>query len=383
VRIGLEQLRVDLRGDIALGEGFFSRLKLRGGYSDYTHTEFEGMEVGTVFDTETIEARAELIQNGGGVIGAQFISRDFQAIGAEAFVQPNETSQFALFTVQEFDLGGIQLEAAGRYENVDVSSDPLGVDRNFDLFSGALSAVIQTEGSVRFGLTGSRSERAPAGEELFADGPHIATQAFEIGNVNLDVENAWGLETFLRGDLGDISFGASVYYQSFDDFIFLSPTGGEEDDLPVFAYLQEDANFFGFEADLALPVVENEDFTVLTDLRASYVSADLQGDGNLPRIPPVSLLGALEAQFDRFDLRGEVQWFGAQDDVAAFETETDDFAFVNLYLSMRPLENNPNVVVQIAGENLFDVEGRRHSSFTKDFIPLPGRNLRMSVRLSF
>lgn len=383
VRIGLEQLRVDFRGDIALGEGFFSRLKLRGGYSDYTHTEFEGMEVGTVFDTETIEARAELIQNGGGVIGAQFISRDFQAIGAEAFVQPNDTSQFALFTVQEVDLGGIQLEAAGRYEHVDVESEPLGVERNFDLFSGALSAVIQTEGGVRFGLTGSRSERAPAGEELFADGPHIATQAFEIGDVNLDVESAWGLETFLRGDLGDISFGASVYYQSFDDFIFLSPTGGEEDELPVFAYLQEDANFFGFEADLALPVVENEDFTVLTDLRASYVSADLQGDGNLPRIPPVSLLGALEAQFDRFDLRGEVQWFGAQDDVADFETETDDFAFVNLYLSMRPLEDNPNVVVQIAGENLFDVEGRRHSSFTKDFIPLPGRNLRMSVRLSF
>ncbi len=77
VSIGLEQLRVDFRGDIALGDGFFSRLKLRGGYSDYTHTEFEGAEVGTVFDTETIEARAELVQSSGGAIGVQFTSRDF------------------------------------------------------------------------------------------------------------------------------------------------------------------------------------------------------------------------------------------------------------------------------------------------------------------
>ncbi|MFW5634665.1 MAG: TonB-dependent receptor plug domain-containing protein, partial [Erythrobacter sp.] len=119
VRIGLEQLRVDLRGDIALGDGLFSRLKLRGGYSDYTHTEFEGAEVGTVFDSETIEARAELVQRRGGIVGAQFKTRDFSAVGEEAFVAPNETTQFALFTVQEIDLGGFQVEAAGRYERVD------------------------------------------------------------------------------------------------------------------------------------------------------------------------------------------------------------------------------------------------------------------------
>ena len=383
VTIGLEQVRVDVLGDFALGEGFFSRLKVRAGYSDYTHTEFEGPEVGTVYDSETFEARAELIQSGGGVIGAQFTTRDFSAVGEEAFVAPNETDQFAIFTVQEIDLGGFQIEAAGRYERVDVESQPLGVQRDFDLFSGALSFVAESEGGTRAGITGSRSERAPAGEELFANGPHIATQQFEIGDVNLDVESAWGIEAFVRGDAGDISFGAQVFYQSFDNFIFLSPTGEEEDELPVFVYLQEDANFFGFEADLALPLIENDTFGLRADLRASYVSADLQEGGNVPRIPPVSLLGALEADYDAFQVRGEIQWFGEQDDVAQFETETEDFAFVNLYVSWRPLPQNQNVVVQLAGENLFDTEGRRHASFTKDFVPLPGRNIRASVRLSF
>ncbi|MEM9085999.1 MAG: TonB-dependent receptor [Pseudomonadota bacterium] len=384
VRLDIEQLRFDVRGDIALGSGFLSRLKVRGSYSDYTHTEFESGSPGTVFDSETVEVRAELLQSTGGIIGAQFLSRDFSAVGAEAFVPPNETTQFAIFTAQEFDVGGVQIEAAGRYENVDVQSDEVGVDRNFDLFSGALSAILETDGGARFGITGSRSERAPAGEELFADGPHIATQTFEIGDVNLDTESAWGLELFGRASAGDIDFGASVYFQQFDDFIFLSPNGEIEDGLPVFLFLQEDARFFGFEADLAMPLIERDDFTLSTDLRAAYVSGELDDNqGDLPRIPPVSLLGALEGEMDAFTVRGEVQWFGAQNDVAEFETETDSFTWLNLYVSWRPLPENQNVVLQLAGENLADVTGRRHSSFTKEFVPLQGRNIRASVRVSF
>ena len=389
VSIGLEQLRVDFRGDIALGSGFFSGLKLRAGYSDYTHTEFEGTEVGTVFDTETFEARAELLQSGGGVIGAQFTSRDFQAVGEEAFVAPNETTQIALFTAQEIDLDGFQIEAAGRFEHVDVESEPLGLERDFTLFSGALSGIIETQGGARFGATLSRSERAPAGEELFANGPHIATQTFEIGDPNLSTESVWGLETFVRAGLGDVAFNASVFYQSFDNYIYLVPTGEEEDELPVFEFLQSDAEFFGFEAALELPLVEGDDFSLSTDLRASYVSASIDDGGmagaetNVPRIPPVSFLAALDAEYGAFDLRGEVEWYGEQDDVAEFETATDDFAFVNLYLSWRPFENNQSVVFQLAGENLFDTTGRRHSSFTKDFITLPGRNVRVSARFGF
>jgi len=386
VTIGLEQVRVDFLGDIALGDGFFSRLKLRGGYSDYTHTEFEGPEVGTVFDTETFEARAELLQTGGGVIGAQFTTRDFSAVGEEAFVPPNQTTQFAIFTVQEFDISeGIEIEAAGRYENVSVEADTLGLERDFSLFSGAASVVFDAGENVRGGITASRSERAPAGEELFADGPHIATQTFEIGDPNLDTESAWGLEGFIRGEAGNSSFGASVFYQDFQNFIYLSATGAEEDELPVFEFLQQDARFFGFEADVDFPILNQDNgFELRGDVRASYVSADFSNiDENVPRIPPVSVLGALDASYDAFELRGEVQWFGEQTNVAEFEAPTDGFAFVNAYFSFRPIENNESVVIQIAGENLFDVTGRRHASFTKEFVPLTGRNVRASVRIGF
>ncbi|PLK22897.1 TonB-dependent receptor [Porphyrobacter sp. TH134] len=388
VRIDLQQFRADLKGDVYLGEGAFERLKLRVGYSDYTHTEFEGPgEVGTVFDATSIEARAELVQNAGGSLrgssGVQYLHRDFFAVGAEAYIPPNLTDQVALFTLQEFGTGPFQIEAAARAEFTNVEAQTLGIARDYDTFSGALGFVYEGIEGVRIGVNGSRAERAPSAEELFSNGPHIATQAFEIGDADLDTETAWGLEAYARGSIGAGTFNLTAYRQWFGNYIFLEETGEEEDDLPVFQYLQQDSDFWGVEADISYPVIDTEGFRLLTDLRASYVEAELADGTAVPRIPPLSLLGALEAQTDAIDLRGEVQWFGEQDRVTAFETATDSFTLVNALIAWRPLAGNQNVTLQVAADNIFDVNGRRHASFTKDFVPLVGRNFRASVRLSF
>lgn len=387
VRIGLQQFRADVKGDIYLGEGTFERLKVRVGYSDYTHTEFEGDEIGTTFDATSVEARAELVQRGDGALrgssGIQYLHRDFSAVGAEAYVPPNLTDQVALFTLQEYGTGAFQIEAAARAEFTTVEAQTLRIERDYDTFSGALGLVYQGIEGVRIGLNGSRAERAPAAEELFANGPHIATQAFEIGDADLTTERAWGLEAYVRGSIGAGTFNLTAYRQWFDNYIFLEETGAEEDDLPVFQYLQQDADFWGFEAELNYPIIDGEGFRLLTDLRASYTEAELTDGTAVPRIPPLALLGALEAQTDAFDLRGEVQWFDGQDRVTAFETPTESFTLVNALAAWRPFAANRNVTVLVAADNIFDVNGRRHASFTKDFVPLLGRNFRASVRLSF
>ncbi|NNF94005.1 MAG: TonB-dependent receptor [Altererythrobacter sp.] len=387
VTIGLEQWRADALADIALGDGFFEKLKVRLGYSDYTHTEFEGDEVGTVFDVESFEARVELAQSdtgpSTGAFGAQYTYRDFAAIGEEAFVAPNTTNQFALFGLQEFGPGPFQLETGARLEFTEVESEPLDVSRSFTNFSGALGFVYETDDALRAGVNFSRVERAPAAEELFADGPHIATQQFEIGDPNLRSEAAWGLEGYVRGQVGDANLSFAIYRQWFDNYIYLSANGEEEDELPVFLILQQDADYFGIEGELSFPLYRTGNSSVITDLRASYIDAEL-GDGTaVPRIPPVELLGALEYQSDAFDARGEVQWFGEQDDVDAFETPTDSFTLVNFSIAWRPLSDFENLTLVLNADNVFDVVGRRHASFTKDYVPLAGRNIKASVRFSF
>ena len=387
VSIGLKRFRADLRGELALGDGFLDRLVTRVGYTNYEHTEFEGDEVGTVFDVQGIEARAEFVQNDNGPLrgsfGAQYYWRDFQAIGEEAFVAPNRTDQFGLFALQEFGDGPFQLEGAARYETTQVESAQLGIERNFNAFSGALGASYETAGGLRFGVNGTRVQRAPSGEELFANGPHIATQAFEIGDPTLGLEKAWGVEAYARGMVGPARVGVTVSKSWFDNYIYLSETGEEEDELPVFQFLQSDANYFSVEGEMSVPFVKREGLTLTAEANATYVEAELDDGTPLPRIPPLTVLGALDAQIGTINARAEVQWFAEQDRVAAFETPTDDFAFVNASHAFNPRFLGGGVTLMAQVDNIFDVEGRRHSSFTKDFVPLPGRNLRVSARLSF
>lgn len=385
VSIGLEQTRADLRGGLAFG-GFLDRVDFRLGYSDYTHTEFEGEETGTVFDVEGFEGRLVVTQaetvDWRGSFGGQVYYRDFEAVGAEAFVAPNRTDQYALFVLQEFGSGPLTVELGGRYEHTDTEAESLNITRDFDALSGAASLVYRPLSQVRVGVTGSRVERAPSGEELYSNGPHIATQQFEIGDPDLDTEKAWGVELFSRGTLGPVTLSAAAYATWFSDYIYLSETGLEEDELPVFQFLQHDATYYGAEAEARIALYEGGDLDVFADLRADVVSAELDDGTNLPRIPPLSLLGALEAETDSYGGRVEVAYTAEQDDVAPLETPTDDFLFVNASLSWKPLaDENVRLMAQV--KNILDEEGRRHASFTKDFVPLPGRSFRLSARLSF
>ncbi len=384
VTIGLRQYRADLRGSLDLGGGLFDSLATRWGYSDYTHTEYEGDEVGTQFFVKGVEGRLELIQaaRGGwrGSIGGQFSWQDFSAVGAEAFVPANTTSNFALFGLQEVAFDAVQVQFGGRYEHSDIETADL--KRDFDTLAGSIGLSYGIGDGLRVGINGSRAERAPSAQELFADGPHVATQQYELGNVDLTTEGAWGLETYLRGNLGRTEVTLALYRNWFDGFIFLAADGGEEDGLPVFRFLQQDAHQMGFEAMVATPLYRADGFNLKGELQADYVRATLSDGSPVPRIPPLSLGGALEAGIGRFDARAEVKWYEKQTRVADLETPTDGFTHVNLSLGWHPLEGQENVTVLLQADNLLNAEGRRHASFTKDFVPLAGRNVKLSVRMS-
>ncbi len=391
VSIAMKRYRADLRGTLDLGDGPFASVQTRWGWSDYTHTEFEGDEVGTVFDVQGIEGRIELVQakRGGwsGALGAQYSHVDFAAIGDEAFVPSTVTENFAIFTLQEVAFEPFEVELGGRYEHVSVDAeDSLGLSRSFDTFSAAAGlsyALVENSlGEVRAGVNLSRAERAPSAQELFADGPHVATQQYEVGDAGLGTESSWGVEGYVRGNLGPVELSASIYRNWFDGFIYLAGTGAEEDGLPVFAFAQSDADQFGLEGQLRMPLLETRAFDLYAEVGGDYIDASL-GDGSaVPRIPPLSLKGAAEILFGHFDARAEVHWYDQQDSVAEYETPTDGYTMVDLSLAWHPLEGRENVTILAQVDNVLDVEGRRHSSFTKEYTPLAGRNLRLSARLS-
>ena len=386
VSIDLRQYRFDLRGEVELGDGLFDKLRLRTGYANYEHVEIEGGKIGTLFLSKAIETRLELTQNNKngwrGASGLQYQTRDFEAIGEEAFVPPTRTNQIGVFTLQEFGMEGFDAEVALRFDRANLEAQTLGVERKFNNVSAAVGLGYSI-GDLKLGTNISRTGRAPSVEELFSDGPHIATQSFEIGDPNLRSERSWNGELYARYDSTRVDFSATLFTNRFSSFIYETATGAVQDDLPVFQYLQRRARVWGVEAEAAAMLSSFGDFDLHIDGVADYVRTSIRDEGPAPRIPPLRLLGGVELKSGNLDLRGEVEWADDQARVAAFETPTDGFTLVNASATFRPFGRDRNIAIIASANNIFDVDVRRAASFTKDFVPLAGRDFRVTARFSF
>ncbi len=386
VTIAARQWRADARGEVKLGGGMFDALRVRAGYGDYGHTEFEGEEVGTRFLNRGVELRTELVQanRGGwrGASGAQYSAHRFDALGDEAFLPGNDSRTLALFTLQEYRVGALDIEGALRWERHSIDAQSVGYASERSTLSGGFSVAVDLSDSLRVGGHVMRTSRAPSAEELLSNGPHAATQSYEIGDPTLATERAWSFELFARLRRGDVSVNLTGFHDRYDSFTYRNATTEVEDGLPVFRYTQAPARIWGAEASATLPLWRRDANALTAELSADYVRATFASGGNLPRIPPARLRGGLAWEAGPVTLRGEVEHNVAQRDIAAAETPTDAFTLVGLSASWKPAALR-GVTLIASVENLVDVEARRHASFTKDYVPLGGRDLRVTARLSF
>lgn len=391
VRLHAKQTRLDIRGEVVTKALGVHAIRVRLAAADYKHSEIDDTgAVGTTFYSQGEEGRLEFVQESHGqwegVSGAQFSSRNMRIVGDEKFLPRNMASQFGLFTLQSFDFGALKAEAALRYEHnhltaqADSDIGNPAYDRAFDSVSGSLGASYEIADRLRLGVNVSRSARAPTPEELFANGPHAGTQAYEVGNPDFTTEKAWGVEATLKGSGDGWSLGVAAYANRFSNYIYDAPTGATQDDLPIFQYYQADARYYGIEAEGSARLGTVKNFTINADVLGDYVHANVIGAGPAPRIPPLRLLGGLEAQSDKLDLRVEAEHSFAQRRLAAFETSTKSHTLVNASIAWKPWGPD-GTSLSLSANNIFDVEARRHSSVLKDYAPLPGRDIRVTARV--
>lgn len=402
-RLDVVQNRLDLRAEVD-ATGFLKSIRLRAAAAQYRHFELgEDNSIGTAFYNKGIEGRLELVQTtrGGwsGASGVQFFNRDFDVVGDEAFLPRNNTDQIGLFTLQQFEFGKIKAEAGVRYEKTSLTARTLDSDlrffrgsRGFDSFSASAGASYGISDDWRIGLNVSRTERAPSDEELFANGPHAGTQAYELGNPNFKLEKSWGFEATLHGHGPGYSLDASAYYNTFSNYIYdnqspqaaciaAADPSGRKVDLPCFVYAQADARYYGFEIDASVKLATIGGFAINADGVGDYVHADIVNVGPVPRIPPMRLLGGIEAQSDRLSGRIEVEHVFDQNRIAAFDTPTPGYTMVNASLNIAPWSGNKTSLT-LSANNIFDVEARRASSVLKDFAPLAGRDIRLTLKVA-
>ena len=417
VRIAMDQRRSELRGGIdAIGP--FESLRLKLADTDYTHTEFEGEAVGTVFHNRSREARAELVHRPvagwKGAFGLQAGKRDFDAIGAEAFVPASRSHDTGLFWIGKRAWGPLQLDLGLRHDDnrIDVDNAATAApDRHVHTTSASAGIGWKASEAVHVSLGLDHAQRAPGAEELYSRGLHVATGSHEIGDAALGVETAHRAELGLHLHHGPLEATLSAWQVRYDDFIYLAGTDAEVDGAQLRVWRQGDARFHGMEAKLGWDIADNRSGLWTLDAFADVVRARLadaagssamlslaipHGDhvdevdarvatgGNLPRIAPARIGASLRWERDAWRASLGAVRHARQDRVAAFESATPGYTLVDAHLAWhRDGEDGRAWEIFLDARNLTDREARPHTSFLKDLVPLPGRSVGFGVRAFF
>jgi len=390
VRVDMKSDRWDFASEIKELDGIVNRLKLKLAHTDYQHQELESGLVGTTFKNRGVEGSLEaghadigLLK---GVIGMQFQNSNFEALGDEAFVPGVSTQSKAAYIYEELGLEKFKLTFGGRVERVNVDSRAdakFGAAQNnsFNPFSYALGGLYTLNNNWSVATNLSHNERAPSYFELYANGEHVATGQFEVGNSSFSEERSNGIDAQLRWKEGKHSFNFGAYYTRFSNFIGLLNTGNIDlgSGLPIAQFSAFAATFKGLEADGKFNLTDNLDFTA----RGDYVHATNRENGDaLPRISPLRLGAGLQYQKERFGARLDVLHAFKQNRTTDNELATDGYTNLSA-LATYKLPTTLNLELFAKANNLLDQEIREHASFLKDIAPQAGRSLLLGLRADF
>jgi len=391
VSIDLEQRRIDVKGEVNF-DGALEAIRFRLAHNDYEHTEFEGQEVGTVFESDGIDGRVELrhrpLAGFEGALGLQYTTVDFNAVGDEAYVPPSDTRRTSLFVWEEFPLSdALTLQGSARAEQQSIDGPAIPLDYDEWAYSMSLGAIWSFSDELSVAANFSSTERHPTSAELYADGPHVAVQRFELGSVTqgdgiLDKEHSNTLDLTMRGNTERIDWTATVFVTDARDYVVLLPTAAEEDGFQVFEYAQADAELYGFEAEARIELFDIDEGHLHTRLFSDYVHGERSESGAyLPQLPPLRYGIGLHYTLNAFEASVEAIIHEDQTKTAANELPTDGYTLVNAELSYSM--DDSGLFVFLRGSNLGDEEARQHASPLKDIAPLPGRSLQAGLRFEF
>jgi iron complex outermembrane receptor protein len=367
--------------------GFVQSYRATLGVRRYEHQELEGDEVGTTFENDTLEGEVLLSHGraGGllGSVGGWLLNRQFTATGEEALSPPVDQNSVAAFAYEEAAWPHATLQFGARIDHTRYQPEGGLPDRNFTEWSASVGLLIKPKAAnddVVIAASLARAARAPALEELYFYGPHLGNFAFEIGNPNLEAERAVGFDVAVRARGPRFEGEVSFFRNDINNFIFRSPTGEEEEDLPVIVFTGSDALLTGLEAhgDLKFTPEWIAEFTY------DYVWGELSESGDpLPRMPPYRVLLGLRYQKNGFQAGVGTTTAADQTRVYGEETPTDGYTTLRLYGSYAFTRSRVLNTITARLENATDELYRNHLNYLKDELPEMGRTFRLVYTLGF
>lgn len=317
-------------------------------------------------------------------------------------VLPDHTSQdFALYGLVQYPINGkLQLQTGLRYDlrKIDIpeqksSGNPQdttmteALNKNYDNLSGSAGLTWHLNEKWLFRANFSSGYRTPNTAELAQQGIH--GNRYETGNRELQSQRNYETDLNIHYHCCHMMVDVAAYYNSINDYIFLSPTdetisAGNGTQYDLYRYLQTDATIQGFEVSYEINPLP----WLNTQLNYSFIRAEQDDGTNLPFIPQDKVKIRIKAERDEIgflkkpNLNLSARYAFEQDRPSRFETSTGDYLVLDAGFGTAVNLGNQKLMAGVRVNNLLDEAYFDHLSTLKPLgFHQTGRNIQLWLQL--
>lgn len=372
------------------------RLQLNGGYEQNYRREFadasaSAPDLGLFVRNFTGFANVHHPRIAGmsGTVGVSAMSSDFANRGTQTLIPSSRTKSAGVYVFEQAEAGRVRATFGARYDYRTLATDgdpTIGIaaqDRAFSAVTGSAGLLVKLSEPVAVVLNVARGFRAPAAPDLFANGFHEGTRAFERGDPDLEVETSLNTELGLRVSRNDLTAEVTGYRNMVADYIYLRPfgTGGRVfDSLQV---VQGDARLIGLEGRIAYRPL---------DMLTLHASGDVvRGDNLTARvpltfIPPVRLLYGARVDGKREGNKVRNLFLAVSGETNARQTRLDPrdtsppgYSLLSASAGFTTLVPRGAVIIDLSLRNALNTRYRDFMSRYKEFALSSARALALRV----
>ncbi len=400
----INHYRAALNSNILLGGG---QLKTTLAFQQNIRKEFEesreepGLHLN--LNSYTYDVKYSFANNGTWepTIGLQGMHQTNANKGDEYLIPDYTSDNIGAFAYLKRNFSKGALNAGIRYDYKNVDGRDL-IDNGEQVFTAFNNKFSNVSGSIGFAfeiaknlnLKGNAGSgfRAPNIAELGANGRHEGTFRYEIGNSKLKQETSLQFDLGLEYGIENVTFGLNAYSNRIYNYIYpgnfnneRTPFVDEEGistELPVYRFVQTDADLVGGEASIDFHLIKSLHF----ENTFSYVKGTNRANHSaLPFIPAATLNNELRFEPTIKGLKDSYIKVGVtnvfkQDRFDSFETETNGYTLIDAGIGTSLKVKNGKLNVWLTGQNLTNKLYYNHLSRYKPAgIFNPGRNISIGI----
>jgi len=400
------------RVDLALPLGA-SRLEVSTGYERSRRREFEDATTTTVglgLLSQTYLADVHyhhaLVGQFSGLLGFSGLRNTFDKFGEETLIPPSQLSTAGVYLFEQAEGRRVNVSFGARYDyrHLDVDADTaLGNPartHTWNSLIGNAGLLFHLSEPAALVINVGRGFRAPSSFDLYSNGVHEGTVAFERGDPNLKTEKSINTDVALRAQTSRLSFEVGTFLNLIQDYIYTVPTGTVDSasGFEIFDVTQGDASLSGFEAAMQwhpAPFLHIQG-------AADYVRGQNTSTHNpLPNIPPfratwtvrweggqrahslqnpyVSVGGETNARQVRMD-PAEEQFYADAFGGAGYQSQP--YTLVNFGAGAGWIVGSRTITVDLSLRNAFDKRYADYLSRIKTNAPDPGMGRSLIARIT-